>query len=127
MEGSTKPTPDRKNLRLSGYDYSQVGAYFVTIVTEGRTCLFGDIVEGEMRPNPAGAMIVQVCDEFPHILPCMTWGIFQIMPNHFHAIIELNYIVGATLRVALFEPWLPRADTEVCPYGWCKSYTVNPG
>ena len=46
----------------------------------------------------------------------MDWVIYQIMPNHFHAIIELKNLgvdqlispVGATLRVALFEQWLPR-------------------
>jgi putative transposase len=88
MQGASKPSLNRNSLRLPEYDYSQAGAYFVTIVTQGRTCLFGDIVEGEMRPNPAREMIVQVCDEFPHILPCMTWGIYQIMPNHFHALLN---------------------------------------
>jgi putative transposase len=36
----------RRSVRLIGYDYSQAGAYFVTICTKERECLFGDIVAG---------------------------------------------------------------------------------
>ncbi|HSB03103.1 MAG TPA: hypothetical protein VLE49_20805 [Anaerolineales bacterium] len=39
----------RRSIRLKGYDYTSEGAYFVTIVTQGRECLFGEIVDGEMR------------------------------------------------------------------------------
>jgi putative transposase len=98
MQGFLKPSPNRKRLRLPNYDYSQAGAYFVTVVTYGRACLFGYVVEGEMRLNEAGEMVDTVCREIPHSMPNMGWGIYQIMPNHFHAIIELNCIVGATLR-----------------------------
>ncbi|MGE4284561.1 MAG: hypothetical protein AB7G87_12725 [Clostridia bacterium] len=40
--------PQRKNMRLKDYDYSQVGYYFVTICTYGRQYLFGKIVDGAM-------------------------------------------------------------------------------
>ena len=39
----------RKSIRLQGYDYSQAGAYYVTIVTYHRDCLFGEIVNEEMH------------------------------------------------------------------------------
>lgn len=38
----------RRSIRLKGYDYASEGAYFVTTVTLGRECLFGEIVDGEM-------------------------------------------------------------------------------
>jgi putative transposase len=38
----------RRSIRLKGYDYSQAGAYFVTVVAWQRECLFGEIVDGEM-------------------------------------------------------------------------------
>ncbi|MEW6092893.1 MAG: hypothetical protein AB1531_02900 [Chloroflexota bacterium] len=38
----------RHSLRLKGYDYSQAGAYFITIVTLGREELFGKVVDGDM-------------------------------------------------------------------------------
>ncbi len=37
----------RRSIRLKGYDYTQPGAYFVTIVIQGRECLLGEIVDGE--------------------------------------------------------------------------------
>jgi hypothetical protein len=44
----------RRSTRLQGYDYSREGAYFVTMVMQDRECLFGDIVDGQMRLNDAG-------------------------------------------------------------------------
>ncbi|WP_213069403.1 hypothetical protein [Methylomicrobium album] len=41
----------RRSIRLKGYDYSQAGAYFITICTGGRACLFGEIAGTEMRLN----------------------------------------------------------------------------
>jgi len=39
----------RRSIRLRGYDYSSAGAYFVTICTQGREYLFGDITDGAMH------------------------------------------------------------------------------
>lgn len=47
----------RRSIRLQGYDYAQAGAYFVTICTQQKVCLFGEIVNGEMQLNEAGRMI----------------------------------------------------------------------
>jgi hypothetical protein len=49
----------RHSIRLKEYDYTQVGAYFVTICTWGRECLFGEIVDGEMRLNECGEIVAQ--------------------------------------------------------------------
>jgi putative transposase len=88
----------RRSIRLKGYDYTRSGAYFITIVTQNRACLFGAVVEGRMRLNPLG-QIVQECwlaipDHFPHAL----LDEFVIMPNHLHGIIvlqEMENSVGA--------------------------------
>jgi len=42
---------------LKGYDYSQAGAYFVTICAQNRECLFGEILDEEMALNDAGRMV----------------------------------------------------------------------
>ena len=47
----------RRSTRLPGYDYSQAGAYFVTMVTQGWQCLFGEVVQDTMRLNDAGQLI----------------------------------------------------------------------
>ena len=36
----------RRSIRVDGYDYTQPGAYLVTICTQGRACLLGDVVAG---------------------------------------------------------------------------------
>ena len=80
----------RRSIRLAGYDYSQPGAYFVTIVTAGRKCLFGAIVEGDMRLSPQG-QIAQACwQEIPGHFPHVELGAYVIMPNHVHGIIVLH-------------------------------------
>ena len=55
-----KYNPDihhRRSIRLKGYDYSQAGLYFITIVTQNRINLFGKIENGEMILNDAGKMV----------------------------------------------------------------------
>lgn len=47
----------RRSIRLQGYDYSQAGAYFVTVVAWQRECLFGKIVDGVMVWNDFGRII----------------------------------------------------------------------
>jgi REP-associated tyrosine transposase len=53
----------RRSIRLRGYDYSRAGGYFVTVCTQNRKCLFGDIEKGEMRLNDAGRMVRTVWNE----------------------------------------------------------------
>jgi len=88
----------RKDLRLKGYDYAQEGAYFITLCTWGRECLFGDIVNDDMQLNEIGSMVHREWMRTAIIRPNVTLDLFMIMPNHIHGIIILN--VGATRRVA---------------------------
>lgn len=85
MDDSFEPALDRKRTRLAGFDYSQDGAYFITIVTQGRACLFGNVIEGEMRLNAAEEMVAQVCRELSGFIHNMEWGIYQIMPLRIRA------------------------------------------
>jgi putative transposase len=82
----------RRSIRLKGYDYTQAGAYFVTIVAFHRACLFGHIVDGKMRPNDAGRVVQMVWDELPNHYSDVQCDAFVVMPNHVHGIIVL---VGA--------------------------------
>ncbi len=51
-KGNHKGRPNRRSIRLKGYDYSQAGFYFITIVTQNRECLFGNIENGNnKRPD----------------------------------------------------------------------------
>lgn len=88
----------RQSVRLKGYDYSQKGLYFITICTENRKHLFGEIIHDcGMQLNIAGNMIAQIWYEIPHYLKNTRLHEFVIMPNHVHGIIEITTIspVGA--------------------------------
>jgi putative transposase len=80
----------RRSIRLKGYDYSSEGAYYVTIVTQGRECLFGEIVNGEMRLNEYGEIVQKWWNEIPIHFPTVELGVFVIMPNHVHGIIFIT-------------------------------------
>ena len=82
--------PRRRSIRLHGYDYAQAGAYFITIVTKDRSCLFGNVVvSGEMRLNGLGTMVQTVWEELPGHYLSVQCGAFVVMPNHIHGIITL--------------------------------------
>lgn len=89
----------RRSIRLRGYDYSQPGAYFVTVVTQDRVCLFGEVVNGEMRLNDVGHMVRQEWADLPSRFPNIDLDAFIIMPNHIHGIIIITDVnpVGAGL------------------------------
>ena len=93
-------THRRRSLRLKGYDYTHVGAYFVTIVTQKRLCLFGDIVGKGMRLNEAGQMACRVWEALSQRFPGIEIDMFVVMPNHLHGIIVINQPNRATTRVA---------------------------
>ena len=85
-----RKTYRRRSLRLKGYDYTQGGAYFVTIVLQGRLCLFGEVVGTEMQLNKAGEMMCKVWEALPNRFPTITTDTFVVMPNHLHGIIIIN-------------------------------------
>ncbi|OGO66435.1 MAG: hypothetical protein A2030_06655 [Chloroflexi bacterium RBG_19FT_COMBO_50_10] len=45
---------NRHTIRLTEYDYSQTGVYFITIATYQHTCIFGDVINGDIQLNPSG-------------------------------------------------------------------------
>jgi putative transposase len=83
---------NRRSARLKDYDYSQEGAYFVTICAKNRECLFGEIVNGQIIPNDLGFMIQRWWSKLSRKFPLIETDAHVVMPNHFHSII---IIVGA--------------------------------
>ena len=90
---------NRHSIRLSGYDYSQNGYYFITICTQNRESLFGQIVgAGFSRPresshpkmiiNETGKIIENIWQSLPNRFP-ITLDAFQIMPNHVHFVLHI--------------------------------------
>ena len=115
-----KYNPDihhRRSIRLRDYDYSLPGAYFVTVCTQDRVCLFGNVAGNTMRLNDAGQMIEQWWFELNRKFPTVESDEFVVMPNHFHGIVIIA--VGPTCVSALdpkaHAPVI-RAYTQVRPY-----------
>jgi REP element-mobilizing transposase RayT len=86
----------RRSIRLKEFDYSSAGAYFVTIVAWHRECLFGEVVNKEMRLNKVGKIVEWEWLELPKRLSYVTLGAHMVMPNHFHGILFIRENVGAT-------------------------------
>lgn len=80
----------RRSIRLKEYDYSQNGAYFVTICVQNRECLFGEIVDGEMVLNDAGEIIKTEWEKLPQQFSNIELDVFAVMPNHFHGIVMIQ-------------------------------------
>lgn len=80
----------RRSVRLKGHDYAQPGAYSVTVCTRERECLFGHVVNGEMRLNEAGEIAQRCWENIPHHFPLVELDAFVIMPNHFHGIVVIG-------------------------------------
>jgi REP element-mobilizing transposase RayT len=114
----------RRSIRLKGYDYSSAGLYFITICVKDRACLFGEIVRAPllvaqktdaqktdtptMILNDAGKMVESEWLKLPERFKNIELHEYVVMPNHFHAILEIvtkidDATVGATLVVAQNE------------------------
>ena len=91
---------DRRSTRLDGYDYAQEGAYFVTICTQHRECLFGEVIEDRVELNPYGEIVRDEWLQTAIVRPYVLLDAFVVMPNHVHGIIVITgERVGATRRV----------------------------
>ena len=102
----------RRSIRLADYDYSQPGAYFITICTQDKVCLFGKVIDGEMHLNAFGWIVDEEWQKTAQVRSNVLLDEFVVMPNHVHGIIRIiedlatgtadraQNVVGATRRVA---------------------------
>jgi putative transposase len=97
----------RRSLRLQGYDYAQADAYFITICTQDRACLFGEVVDGSMSWNAAGQLAATMWIDMSVRFPDVELDAFVVMPDHIHGIIVLPD------RAAVGAPsWAPRTAPQ---------------
>jgi REP element-mobilizing transposase RayT len=92
--------PHRRSVRLREYDYASPGQYFVTVCTDQRVLLLGEVLEGQMRRNALGDIVHAEWFATERIRPEIRLDAFIVMPNHFHGIIEITP-VGARRCLAL--------------------------
>ena len=87
----TTPVKARHNsLRLKGFDYSQPGAYFVTLCTYNRRRVLGEVVDGRMVLSEVGRVVEDAWRQIPDHFKNTSVDVFQIMPDHVHGIVEIR-------------------------------------
>lgn len=86
----------RRSIRLRGYDYTRAGAYYVTVCTQDRLPLFGDVVNDVMVPNGMGQIVQRCWDAIPEHMPMVVCDAFVVMPNHVHGIIVITDVAAGT-------------------------------
>ena len=84
------PRRRRKSLRRKGYDYTQAGAYFITICAHQRRHLFSRIVNHKVVLTPYGRVLNSKWRAIPRHFRRVKLDAFVIMPDHFHALLFLE-------------------------------------
>ncbi|MBW4488832.1 MAG: transposase [Trichocoleus desertorum ATA4-8-CV12] len=102
----------RRSTRLKAYDYTALGAYFITICTHQRECLFGEIINGSTQLNSTGSTIHACWLALPRYFQQLTLDRFVIMPNHLHGILWLGNNTG---RGEAFGQSIPDNRSNLSP------------
>ena len=80
---------ERKRTRLTGFDYTTPGGYFVTVAIKDRRCVFGEVVNGKCSLNQFGQIVADqwhwLHDQYAYVVR----DEFVVMPNHFHGIVNM--------------------------------------
>lgn len=95
----------RRSIRLPGFDYTQPGAYFVTICTHMRQDLFGVVIRGQVRLSSAGRIAARCWAQIPSFFPEITSDAWVVMPNHLHGIVIIGSRRGEAFGVE--DPGIP--------------------
>ena len=85
-----KQLPNRESIRLKGFDYSKAGAYFVTICSRDKQCVFGMAEDDRIILSRLGRIVEECWTQIPDHFEQATLDEFIIMPNHLHGIILLT-------------------------------------
>jgi REP element-mobilizing transposase RayT len=81
--------PQRRSIRLRDFDYTRNHAYFVTLCSAERRCLFGHASEGEVVLSAIGQIVASAWQEIPQLTPGLKIDSWVVMPNHVHGIVIL--------------------------------------
>ena len=100
----------RRSPRLRDYDYTQPGAYFITICAKDRDCVFGHVMDGSMHLNKVAQIVQEEWLGTAFIRREIDLDEFILMPNHVHGIVVIkDDAVGATGRSPLRAHSMPRS------------------
>ena len=86
--------------RMPGWDYSGNGIYFITIVVQNRRCLFGEIINNEMKLNNFGIIVNDEWIKSAQIRRELFIDEFIVMPNHLHGIVIIKNMAGQSMELS---------------------------
>jgi REP element-mobilizing transposase RayT len=105
----------RRSIRLPDYDYAQAGAYYITICSHQRRCLFGAVKDDRIRLSRIGEIVREQWLQTPRVRPGVTLDDWVIMPNHMHAIVFVGAHGNAPPPLGLHWPDAAAATTRPLP------------
>ncbi len=85
-----RPMHTRRSLRLSQYDYTSAGAYFVTVCVDGRACTLGEVVDDRMILSAYGEIAAESWQWLAQQYPYLSLDAWVMMPNHLHGILVIE-------------------------------------
>jgi putative transposase len=91
----------RRSIRLKEYSYTQPGAYFITVCTRNKQCIFGKINNEAMKLSDKGEIVKEEWMKTAVLRPYVRLDQFAVMPNHFHVILWIEKDDRGTARCAL--------------------------
>lgn len=99
--------PTRRQIRLKNYDYSACGMYFITVCTQNRQTIFGEVIKendnAKVLLSETGRCIENIICEIPEHYDNVSVDSYCIMPDHVHMIICLNVDTGGRIISAPTE------------------------
>jgi REP element-mobilizing transposase RayT len=121
---------DRKHIRLSGWDYSAEGVYFITICCYERESFFGRLIDNKMILSEIGEMASRFWKEIPEHFNHVKLDEFVVMPNHIHGLLILDYSLAETGNIMRVSPVGPRhgvalQSTNINNVGSCHGMTLQ--
>ena len=90
MKNPRHSLPNRRSLRLQGYDYRGAGAYFVTICTMEKRPLFGTVRDGSVQLNELGQIADNCWKQIERVRRAIAMDAYIVMPNHIHGILHFS-------------------------------------
>ena len=113
----------RKNIRLEHHLYKSEGMFFITICTDKRRCLLGNIYNEKMHLSPIGLGVQEEIAQFSVFHPDAVIKASVVMPNHVHFLMEYN---GETIHIGKIISGFKAAISRQFGKGiWQRNYYEN--
>ena len=104
-----------KRIRLQSLEYTEERLYFVTLCTDWREPIFGEVVEGQMQLSRYGSIVAEEWRRSPEIRPELVLDAYVIMPDHMHALVGISEEESRAHCRAALQPEPHRGSRDRAP------------